>query len=112
MNDLAAHRNIIKQPYVLTRAELTDFLVAKIALPRAAARGVAETTLETICAALERGENVKLSGFGQFTLRNKTARIGRNPKTDQIVPIAPRRVVSFKASPKLKGRVETGNPTA
>ena len=65
-----------------------------------------ERTLELIVESLERGETVKLSGFGNFQLRNKPQRPGRNPKTGEEIPISARRVVTFHASQKLKAMVE------
>ena len=64
-----------------------------------------ESILEHMSEALERGENVKISGFGTFLLRDKGQRIGRNPKTGIEVPITPRRVMTFRASQMLKDRI-------
>jgi len=61
-----------------------------------------------MCSALSRGENVKISGFGSFLLRDKGERVGRNPKTGVEVPIAPRRVLTFRASNTMRDRIATG----
>ena len=71
-----------------------------------------ETFFDEIRNALERGEAVKLSGFGNFQLRDKPQRPGRNPKTGEEIPITARRVVTFHASQKLKGMVEEANPAS
>jgi integration host factor subunit alpha len=68
-----------------------------------------EKILEKMCAALGNGENVKISGFGSFVLRDKRERVGRNPKTGVEVPITPRRVLTFRASQKLKDKVAAGS---
>ena len=92
----------------LTKAELSDILLdrADFRIHRNEAKLLVELFFEEIRACLERGEEVKLSGFGNFTLRDKPQRPGRNPKTGKEVPISARRVVSFHASPKLKSIVE------
>ena len=82
----------------LTRADLADVVHKRIGLSRAEAAHFVERTLHHVCAALSNGENVKLSGFGSFLLRDKGERVGRNPKTGVEVPIAPRRVLTFRAS--------------
>lgn len=64
-----------------------------------------ELILEMMCGALERGENVKISSFGTFVLRDKTERVGRNPKTGIEVPIEPRRVLTFRASQSMRDRI-------
>ncbi len=64
-----------------------------------------EAILQHVCEALSRGENVKISGFGTFLLRDKGERVGRNPKTGVEVPITPRRVMTFRASQMLKDRI-------
>ena len=68
-----------------------------------------ESILEHMSSALEQGENVKISGFGTFLLRDKAQRIGRNPKTGVEVPITPRRVLTFRPSHLMKERVAQGN---
>ena len=89
----------------LTRAEIADALNRKLGLSRAESLGLVESILDKMSDALERGENVKISGFGTFLLRDKTERIGRNPKTGVEVPIPPRRVLTFRASQLLKERI-------
>ena len=89
----------------LTRADLADTVNRHIGLSRAEAAGLIESILDHMCAALERGENVKISSFGTFVLRDKTERMGRNPKTGVEVPIEPRRVLTFRASQTMRERV-------
>src|SRR5882762_9770034 len=90
----------------LTKAELADMLFEKVGLNKREAKDMVETFFEEIRLALENGESVKLSGFGNFQLRNKPQRPGRNPKTGEEIPITARRVVTFHASQKLKALVE------
>ena len=91
----------------LTKAELADLLFEQVGLNKREAKDMVETFFDEIRDALERGESVKLSGFGNFQLRDKPQRPGRNPKTGQEIPITARRVVTFHASQKLKGMVDT-----
>jgi len=93
----------------LTRADLSEEVHREIGLSRADSAAVVEQVLEYMCAALAKGENVKISGFGSFILREKGQRIGRNPKTGVEVPIAPRRVLTFRASQMLRDRILAGN---
>lgn len=91
----------------LTKAELSEVLMDKVkGIGKADAKAVVELFFEEIRTTLEKGEEVKISGFGNFHLRDKPQRPGRNPKTGEEVPICARRVVTFHASPKLKGMVE------
>ena len=90
----------------LTKADLSDMLFEKVGLNKSEAKDVVERVFEEIKTALENGESVKLSGFGNFELREKTERPGRNPKTGQEVSIKARRVVTFHSSQKLKSSVE------
>jgi integration host factor subunit alpha len=90
----------------LTKAELAEMLFDRVGLNKREAKDIVDTFFEEIRDALTRGEMVKLSGFGNFQVRDKPARPGRNPKTGEIIPIAARRVVTFHASQKLKGAVE------
>ena len=83
----------------LTRADLADSVNRHVGLSRAEAAALVESILEHMSSALERGENVKISSFGTFVLRDKTQRMGRNPKTGVEVPIEPRRVLTFRAQP-------------
>ncbi|PZO90612.1 MAG: integration host factor subunit alpha [Sphingomonas sanxanigenens] len=92
-------------PGTLTRADLAEALHREIGLSRAESSGLVEQILERMCAALAKGENVKISGFGSFVLRDKGERIGRNPKTGVEVPIAPRRVLTFRASQMMRDRI-------
>ncbi len=93
----------------LTRADLSEEVHREIGLSRADSASVVEEILEHMCAALAKGENVKISGFGSFILREKGQRIGRNPKTGVEVPIGPRRVLTFRASQMLRDRIVAGN---
>lgn len=92
----------------LTRADLADAINRKMGLSRAESLTLVESILDQMSDALAGGENVKISGFGTFLLRDKTQRIGRNPKTGIEVPITPRRVMTFRASQLLKERVAKG----
>ena len=93
----------------LTKAELADMLFEQVGLNKREAKDMVECFFEEIRLALERGDCVKLSGFGNFQLREKPQRPGRNPKTGEEVPIAPRRVLSFRPSQQLRQRI---NPVA
>lgn len=90
----------------LTKADLAEALFNELGLNKREAKEFVELFFEKIREALERGEAVKLSGFGNFGLRKKNPRPGRNPKTGEEIPITARRVVTFRASHKLKERVE------
>ncbi|MCL2162395.1 MAG: integration host factor subunit alpha [Betaproteobacteria bacterium] len=90
----------------LTKAELGDLLFEQVGLNKREARDMVEGFFEEIRTTLERGESVKLSGFGNFQLRDKPQRPGRNPKTGEEIPISARRVVTFHPSQKLKAAVE------
>jgi integration host factor subunit alpha len=89
----------------LTRAAIADAMHRKLGLSRAESLEMVESILALMCEALGRGENVKISGFGTFLLRDKGERVGRNPKTGIEVPITPRRVLTFRSSQILKQRV-------
>ncbi|MBP8814043.1 MAG: integration host factor subunit alpha, partial [Laribacter sp.] len=89
----------------LTKAELADLLFDKVGLSKRESKDMVESFFEEIRVALEEGDSVKLSGFGNFQLRDKPQRPGRNPKTGEEIPITARRVVTFHASQKLKGMV-------
>ena len=89
----------------LTRADLTDTINRKMGLSRAESLDLVEQIIAGMSDALVRGENVKISGFGSFVLRDKKERIGRNPKTGVEVPITPRRVMTFRASQLLRDRI-------
>jgi integration host factor subunit alpha len=90
----------------LTRADLTDALHEQVGLSRLDCSALVERTLELVAEAMESGEDVKLSGFGVFQVRSKRERMGRNPKTGEPAAIAPRRVIGFRASQLLKGRID------
>jgi integration host factor subunit alpha len=90
----------------LTQADMAAHLFDTLGLNRREAKALIEAFFEGIRTALARGEAVKLSGFGNFALREKKERPGRNPKTGEAVPIAARRVVTFKPGLKLKARME------
>ena len=91
---------------VLTRATIAEHLYEDLGLNKREAKEFVELFFEEIRNALERGEQVKLSGFGNFDLRDKKERPGRNPKTGEEIPITARRVVTFRPGQKLKARVE------
>lgn len=90
----------------LTKIEMAENLVEKCGFDRRIAKLFVEQFFEEIRATLENGEEVKLSGFGNFSVREKNARPGRNPKTGESVAVSARKVVVFKAGQKLKSRVE------
>ncbi|WP_260922207.1 integration host factor subunit alpha [Novosphingobium sp. 9] len=89
----------------LTRAEIAEAIHRKLGLSRAESLTMVESILQHMSEALAEGENVKISGFGTFLLRDKGERVGRNPKTGVEVPITPRRVMTFRASQMLKDRI-------
>ncbi len=89
----------------ITKADLVEMLHDRIGLSKKEARELVETSLDEIRTTLAHGEEVKLSGFGKFELRNKPPRPGRNPKTGEEVTISARRVVNFRPSQVLKSRV-------
>jgi integration host factor subunit alpha len=93
----------------LTRADLADVVHREIGLSRSESAGIVERILHHMCHALSDGENVKISGFGSFILRDKGERVGRNPKTGVEVPIAPRRVLTFRASQIMRERIAKGD---
>ena len=89
----------------LTRADLAEAVNRKLGFSRAESLDLVEAILAKMSDAMSNGENVKISGFGTFVLRDKKERIGRNPKTGIEVPITPRRVLTFRASHKLKDKI-------
>ncbi len=89
----------------LTRADLAEAVHKEVGLSRADSSAIIEQILDNMSVALEKGENVKISGFGSFILRDKGQRVGRNPKTGIEVPIAPRRVLTFRASQLLRDQI-------
>lgn len=90
----------------ITKAELADALYEQVGLNKREAKDLIDSFFESISQSLQTGESVKISGFGNFQLREKSARPGRNPKTGELVPISARRVVTFHASQKLKDKVD------
>ena len=90
----------------LTKADLAERLFEDLGINKREAKEVVELFFEAVRSALEQGEQVKLSGFGNFNLRSKRQRPGRNPKTGEEIPITARRVVTFHPGQKLKARVE------
>ena len=106
MLEAQARSQAEKELPTLTKAELAELLFEQVGLNKREAKDMVETFFDEIRNALERGEAVKLSGFGNFQLRDKPQRPGRNPKTGEEIPITARRVVTFHASQKLKGMVD------
>src|SRR4028118_1877220 len=102
-----ADAGIMRKPQAgtLTRADLADAVHNEIGLSRSESASVVERILHHMCHSLSEGQNVKISGFGSFILRDKGERVGRNPKTGVEVPIAPRRVLTFRASQIMRERV-------
>lgn len=93
----------------LTRMDLSESVFREVGLSRNESADLVETVLDHISDALVNGENVKISSFGTFSIRDKSERIGRNPKTGEEVPIKPRRVLTFRPSHLMKERVANGN---
>jgi len=93
----------------LTKAEVAEHLYEKIGLSKRDAKNMVEVFFEEIRETLESGDQVKLSGFGNFDIREKKERPGRNPKTGEDIPISARKVVTFRPGQKLKSLVEDGN---
>jgi integration host factor subunit alpha len=96
----------------ITKADLATLLHEKLGLNKREAADIVMAFFEEISAELERGESVKLSGFGVFCLRNKNSRPGRNPKTGEMIPVSARRVVMFHPSHLLKALVHEQRPAA
>lgn len=92
-------------PGTVTRAQLTESVYHEVGLSRNESAALVERILDEIADALARGEMVKISSFGSFSVRQKGQRVGRNPKTGEEVPILPRRVLVFRASHVLKDRI-------
>jgi integration host factor subunit alpha len=102
-------REIIMSGKTLTRMDLSEAIFREVGLSRNESADLVESVLDNISNALVKGENVKISSFGTFNIRDKTERIGRNPKTGEEVPIRPRRVLTFRPSHHMKDRVANGN---
>jgi integration host factor subunit alpha len=93
----------------ITKADIAEHLFTSVGLNKREAKDLVELFFEEIRTSLESGHQVKLSGFGNFDLRDKKQRPGRNPKTGEEIPISARRVVTFHAGQKLKAKVEESN---
>jgi len=93
----------------LTRMDLSEAVFEEVGLSRQESADVIESVLQHMSDALVAGEQVKISSFGTFSIRDKTARIGRNPKTGEEADIPPRRVITFRPSHLMKDRVAAGN---
>jgi integration host factor subunit alpha len=94
----------------LTKAELAELLFERLGLNKRESKDMVEAFFEIVTAALVSGEDVKLSGFGNFSIRRKAPRPGRNPRTGESIPIDARNVVTFHASHKLKALVQGDTP--
>jgi integration host factor subunit alpha len=94
----------------LTKAELSDLLFDKLGLNKRESKDMVEAFFDMLHASLVKGQDVKLSGFGNFNIRRKAPRPGRNPRTGESIPIAARNVVTFHASHKLKAQVQGETP--
>lgn len=92
----------------MTKADIIDVLYAKLDYPRKETQEIVEAMFEMIKVELEKGENIKLPGFGNFVIRSKRARIGRNPKTGEEMEITARKVLTFKPSTILRHRIQKG----
>jgi integration host factor subunit alpha len=97
---------MLSDTQTLTKAELAEALFERVGLNKRESKDIVETFFDQIRESLEQGDHVKLSGFGNFQVRDKPARPGRNPKTGEIIPISARRVVTFHSSQKLKLAIE------
>jgi integration host factor subunit alpha len=90
----------------LTKADIANCLFEEIGLTKRESKEIVELFFEQICGALAQGQQVKISGFGNFELHDKKERPGRNPKTGEMIPVSARRVVTFRSGQKLRARVE------
>ena len=106
MDDVGAGARLGMKGATVTRADLCEAVHEQVGLTRQDCSELVEWVLELMCQALERGEQVKLSGFGVFQVRAKRARMGRNPKPGEPAAIDPRRVIGFRASQVMKARVD------
>jgi integration host factor subunit alpha len=93
----------------LTRMDLSEAVFREVGLSRNESSNLVEAVLQYVSDALASGQTVKISSFGTFSVREKAARVGRNPKTGDEVPIHPRRVLTFRPSHLMKDRVAAGN---
>ena len=96
----------------MRKADIANLLYERHGVPKREAAAMVELLLDEIKERLSQGEEVKIAGFGNFSVRQKRARKGRNPKTGEEIGIAPRRVVTFRASPVFKQSVLKARPTA
>jgi len=112
--DTVADRTILPslETPTLTKAELAELLFERLGLNKRESKDMVEAFFELVHSTLVRGEDVKLSGFGNFNIRRKAPRPGRNPRTGESVPINARNVVTFHASHKLKAIVQGDTPPA
>ena len=94
--------------HTITRADLAEAVYEEVGLSRNESSDLVESVLDEMMDALVEGDNVKISSFGSFSVKEKGERIGRNPKTGVEVPIKPRKVLVFRASPVLKDRINKG----
>lgn len=102
MNPAESHETDESKKLVLTKAELIEAVYEKIGFSKKEASDIVETVFDTIKKTLENGEKIKISGFGNFVVRHKKPRVGRNPQTGQEIEISERRVLTFKPSQILK----------
>jgi integration host factor subunit alpha len=105
LTKIAKTRGNVMSEKTLTRNDLSEAVFREVGLSRSESADLVESVLKHISDALASGDQVKISSFGTFSVRDKTARIGRNPKTGDEVPISPRRVLSFRPSHLMKDRV-------
>nr|WP_315193332.1 integration host factor subunit alpha [uncultured Aquabacterium sp.] len=111
ISDLTVLLPTIETP-TLTKAELSELLFERLGLNKRESKDMVEAFFESINDTLVSGSDVKLSGFGNFQIRRKAPRPGRNPRTGEAIPIKARNVVTFHASAKLKGMVQGDVPSA
>jgi len=90
----------------LTKADISEHLFNSVGISKRDTKELVELYFQQVCSALESGQQVKLSGFGNFELHDKNERPGRNPKTGEAIPVSARRVVTFRSGQKLRARVE------
>jgi integration host factor subunit alpha len=110
ISDLTVLLPTLETP-TLTKAELSEMLFERLGLNKRESKDMVEAFFELVHESLVQGTDVKLSGFGNFQIRQKAARPGRNPRTGEIIPIDARQVVTFHASAKLKGMVQGDVPS-
>ena len=96
----------------LTKAQLADLLFDQIGLNKRESKDMVDAFFDLVSQSLVEGDDVKLSGFGNFQIRTKAPRPGRNPRTGELIPIQARRVVTFHASTKLKEQIQSGETSA